>query len=65
MTAPQDLPGQVSTLDRAPARHPQAQHPQVARRATQLCLRAEPHTDHVPCPTHVSEANRQLFRLAF
>ena len=36
---------------------------QVVRRATQLCLRAEPHTDRSPCPTHLSEANRQLFGL--
>jgi hypothetical protein len=60
MTAQPELPGQVSTLDCA-----SAPEPQVVRRATQLCLRAEPHTDEVPCPAHVSEANRQLFRIAF
>lgn len=37
---------------------------EVVRRATQLCLRAEPHTDQSPCPTHLSEANRQLLRVA-
>jgi hypothetical protein len=37
---------------------------QVVRRATQLCLRAEPHTDRSPCAAHLSEANRQLFGLA-
>ncbi|MDQ3895805.1 MAG: hypothetical protein M3326_00915 [Actinomycetota bacterium] len=52
-----DVPGQVPTLGPgAPA------PPQVVRRATQLCLRAEPHTDRSPCPTHLSEATRQLFR---
>jgi hypothetical protein len=60
MTAQQELPGQVSTLGPPPAAPPQ-----VVRRATQLCRRAEPHTDQVPCPSHLSEANRQLFRLAF
>ena len=34
----------------------------VARRATQLCRRAEPHTDAWPCPSHLSEAARQLVR---
>ncbi|MGH9265018.1 MAG: hypothetical protein ACRD1D_10045 [Acidimicrobiales bacterium] len=38
-----------------------AAEPLVLRRATQLCLRAEPHTDRSPCPAHVSEAQRQLF----
>lgn len=42
--------------------HP-AEEPRVLRRATQLCLRAEPHTDRSPCPSHVSEAQRQLFGL--
>jgi hypothetical protein len=37
--------------------------PQVVRRATQLCIRAEPHTDEAPCSAHLSEAHRQLFRL--
>ena len=57
MTAQQtELPGQISTLDldAASRRH-------VVRRATQLCLRAEPHTAQSPCPAHLSEANRQLF----
>ena len=58
MTAQQELPGQVSTLGHAPAAQPQ-----VVRRATQLCLRAEPHAHEVPCPAHLSEANRQLFRV--
>ena len=57
MTAQQtELPGQPSTLELdAAARQ------EVVRRATQLCLRAEPHTGQSPCPAHVSEANRQLF----
>ena len=51
-----DLPGELSTLELdAAARQ------EVVRRATQLCLRAEPHTGRSPCPAHVSEANRQLF----
>jgi hypothetical protein len=33
---------------------------QVVRRATQLCLRAEPHTDESPCAAHLAEAHRQL-----
>lgn len=37
---------------------------EVVRRASQLCLRAEPHTDESPCPAHLSEASRQLFGLA-
>jgi len=53
-----DLPGQVSTL--APE---VSLPPQVVRRATQLCVRAEPHTDQAPCSSHISEAHRQLFRL--
>ncbi len=52
-----DRPGQVSALEPG-ATAP----PQVVRRATQLCLRAEPHTDQSPCPAHLSEAARQLFR---
>ena len=36
----------------------------VARRANQLCRRAEPHTDSAPCPAHVHEAQRQLFGLS-
>ena len=57
MTAQQtELPGQVATLDLdAAVRH------DVVRRATQLCLRAEPHAGQSPCPAHVSEANRQLY----
>ena len=57
MTAQEmDVPGGVSTLELdAAARQ------EVVRRATQLCLRAEPHTGQSPCPAHVSEANRQLF----
>ncbi len=57
MTAPQtDVPGPMPTLV------PDATvQPQVVRRATQLCLRAEPHTHQSPCPAHLSEAARQLF----
>jgi len=33
---------------------------QIVRRASQLCLRAEPHTDESPCASHLNEANRQL-----
>ena len=57
MTAPTtELPGQASTveLEGGPRQ-------EVVRRATQLCLRAEPHTGQSPCPAHLSEANRQLF----
>ncbi|MDQ3642273.1 MAG: hypothetical protein M3450_12620 [Actinomycetota bacterium] len=32
----------------------------VVRRASQLCLRAEPHTDQSPGPAHLTEGNRQL-----
>ena len=35
----------------------------VVRRASQLCLRAEPHTDQSPCPAHLTEASRQLVGL--
>ncbi len=35
----------------------------IVRRAGQLCLRAEPHTDQSPCPAHVTEAKRQLLGL--
>ena len=57
MTAQQtEFPGQPPTLEvDATARQ------EVARRATQLCLRAEPHAGQSPCPAHLSEANRQLF----
>ncbi len=51
-----DVPGAVPTLDGGGAAGQE-----VVRRATQLCLRAEPHTEQSPCPAHVSEANRQLF----
>jgi hypothetical protein len=37
---------------------------EVVRRAAQLCLRAEPHTEQSPCAAHLSEANRQLFGIA-
>ena len=36
---------------------------QVVRRASQLCLRAEPHTEQSPCAAHLNEANRQLLGL--
>lgn len=37
---------------------------EVVRRASQLCLRAEPHTDESPCGAHLTEANRQLLGLS-
>jgi hypothetical protein len=37
---------------------------EVVRRASLLCLRAEPHTDESPCEAHLNEANRQLLGLA-
>lgn len=36
----------------------------IQRRANQLCRRAEPHADEIPCPGHLQEAQRQLFGLA-
>jgi hypothetical protein len=36
---------------------------QLIRRASQLCLRAEPHTDASPCAAHLAEAQRQLLHL--
>ena len=54
-----DVQGQVSTFEGGATAAPQ-----VVRRATQLCLRAEPHTDQSPCPAHLSEATRQLFKTA-
>lgn len=39
-------------------------HGDVVRRATLLCLRAEPHAEQSPCAAHVAEANRQLFGIA-
>ena len=60
MTAQQsDVPGDLLDSEPEPA-----VGAGVVRRATQLCLRAEPHTDRSPCAAHVSEANRQLFGLA-
>ncbi len=51
-----EVPGEGSGLELdAAVRH------EVVRRATQLCLRAEPHTTRSPCLAHLSEANRQLF----
>lgn len=41
-----------------------AAHADLVRRATQLCLRSEPHAEQTPCASHLSEANRQLFWLA-
>ena len=53
-----DVPGDL--LDS----HPDpATGAEVVRRATHLCLRAEPHTDRSPCAAHLSEASRQLFGL--
>jgi hypothetical protein len=59
MTAPRsDVPGERPGSQPGPA-----MQPEVVRRASQLCLRAEPHTDQSPCAGHLSEANRQLFGL--
>lgn len=50
-----DIPGE------APGSPPVATVEQeVVRRATQLCFRAEPHTEQSPCAGHLSEAHRQL-----
>jgi hypothetical protein len=35
---------------------------QIVRRAVQLCVRAEPHTEATPCSGHLHEAQRQLDR---
>jgi hypothetical protein len=43
----------VSSADAATERR-------VVRRASQLCLGAEPHAEQSPCPAHVAEARRQL-----
>jgi hypothetical protein len=32
----------------------------VVHRASQLCLRAEPHAEESPCLAHLAEARRQL-----
>ncbi len=56
MTAQTELPGQATALQLDGGADQE-----VVRRATQLCLRAEPHTGQSPCPAHVSEANRQLY----
>lgn len=37
-----------------------ADQAEIARRAHQLCRRAEPHTEVVPCAVHLHEAQRQL-----
>lgn len=55
MTPRSDVPGELPGTELDPAGQPD-----VVRRATLLCLRAEPHTDRVPCVTHLSEAGRQL-----
>ena len=34
----------------------------IVRRAVQLCVRAEPHTEATPCSGHLHEAQRQLDR---
>jgi hypothetical protein len=49
-----DVPGPVVDLEL---------RREVVRRASQLCLRAEPHTDESPCAMHLNEANRQLLGL--
>lgn len=41
-----------------------ADQPELVRRAEQLCRRSEPHTDTVPCASHLHEAQRQLAMLA-
>ncbi len=46
------------------SRYNPAMQREVVRRASQLCLRAEPHTDESPCPTHLTEASRQLLGLS-
>jgi hypothetical protein len=38
----------------------EADQREIVRRAIQLCRGAEPHTDAVPCPAHLHEAQRQL-----
>ena len=61
MTAQQsDLPPELSGSDIDPV-----MQRRVVRRASQLCLRAEPHTDRSPCPAHMAEANRQLLGLRY
>jgi hypothetical protein len=37
---------------------------EIVRRANQLCRRAEPHADEVPCQAHLQEAQRQLLGMA-
>ena len=37
-----------------------AEERELVRRANQLCRRAEPHTEVVPCAAHLHEAQRQL-----
>ena len=59
MTAQQsDLPMELPDADGDPV-VPR----RVVRRASQLCLRAEPHTDQSPCRAHLMEASRQLMGL--
>lgn len=55
MTSQVDVPPELSNsaVDAAIQRR-------VVRRATQLCLGAEPHAEESPCAAHVSEAHRQL-----
>lgn len=53
-----DLPSQNSGADVDPTTDDQ-----LVRRASQLCLRAEPHTDASPCAAHLAEAHRQLLNL--
>jgi len=57
-----DVPVEIPSSVIHPPIHPPMQR-QVVRRARQLCLRAEPHTDESPCATHLNEANRQLLGL--
>ncbi len=52
-----DVPGELRGSDPGVQR-------EVVRRASQLCLRAEPHTDESPCAAHLTEASRQLFGMA-
>lgn len=53
-----DVPGELLSSEPDPP-----MQRQVVRRATQLCRRAEPHTDETPCAAHINEANRQLLEL--
>lgn len=57
-----DVPAELLSSELHPPTDPAVRR-QVVRRASQLCLRAEPHTDESPCAAHLNEANRQLLGL--